>query len=113
MPRLIAADSEERIELAELVDLLETGPFDPDDEDNMASWGGALRKLANNRRFLGDLVIEQLKQNCAGTLPPSQYSPQVIVLHGGSKRFLLRANIWPAVGDSVVVNSGTDPFFYG
>src|SRR5687768_767876 len=107
MPRLIATASDERIELGELVEMLETGPFDPDDEDNMASWGEALGKLANDRRFLGDLVIEQLKQSCAGTLPPSQYSPQVIVLHGSSKRFLLRANIWPAVGDSIVVNSGT------
>ena len=39
MPRLIAADTEESIELADLVERLETGPFDAQDEDLFASWG--------------------------------------------------------------------------
>jgi hypothetical protein len=113
MPRLIATRTDAQMELGDLIEMLETGPFDPDDEECMVSWGEALKKLANNRRFLGDLVIEELKQCCAGRPPPSQYSPQVIVLHSDSKKFLLRANFWPAADDSVVVNSGTAPFFYG
>ena len=113
MPRVIDTRPEDQIELGDLVEMLETGSFDPDDEDNFASWGEALKKLANNRRFLGELIVEELRQSCAGTLQRSAYSPQVIVLHGGSKRFLLRANFWPAESDSIVVNSGTDPFFYG
>ena len=35
------------------------------------------------------------------------------MLHSRSGKFLMRANCWPAAADSVVVNSGTDPFFYG
>src|SRR5687768_16411301 len=113
MPRVVDARTEESIEIGDLVEMLETGPFDPDDEECFVSWGEALKKLANNRQFLGDLIVEELRQSCAGTLPRSAYSPQVIIIHGGSKKFLLRANFWPAAGDSIVVNSGTDPFFYG
>jgi hypothetical protein len=113
MPRLIEAREASSIELGDLVEALETGGFDPEDEESLAAFGPALRRLANNPRFLGDIIIAELKQNCAGQQRASQYSPQVIMLHGSSKSFLLRANIWPALEDSVVVNSGTSPFFYG
>ena len=113
MPRLITTQTDSQMELGDLVEMLETGSFDPDDEECMVSWGEPLKKLANNRQFLGDLVIEELKQCLAGSPSPSQYSSQVIVLHSGSKNYLLRANFWPAANDSVVVNSGTAPFFYG
>lgn len=113
MPRLIPTAAEDSIELGDLVELLETGPFDPDDEDCMASWGDALKRLANNRRFLGDLVLAELKQRCAGQLAANHYSSQVIMLHGRAKKFLIRANFWPAEGDSIFVHSGGDPFFYG
>ena len=113
MPRLIQADTEEVLELVELIDMLERGPFDGRDEDCFASWGPALKKLANNRRFLADIAIAELKQRCAGQLRDNQYSPQVIMLHGRSDRFMIRANFWPAMADSVVFNSGLSPFFYG
>lgn len=113
MPRLIESATEEKIELAELVELLETGPFDPHDEDCFASFGPALKKLANNRSFLADLVIEELKQRCSGQLEHNQYNAQVIILHNRSKNFLLRANFWPGADDSILRNSGSDPFFYG
>lgn len=113
MPRLIEAEGGEAIALDDLVEILETQGFDPSDEDSMAAFGPALRKLANNRRFLGDLVIEELKQHCSTQNERNHYSSQVILLHGASKKFLLRANFWPAEGDGVMVNSGRDPFFYG
>jgi hypothetical protein len=113
MPRLIASDAEDSIELGDLVEMLESGPFDPDDEDCMASWGGALKRLANNRRFLGDLVLAELKERCAGQLASNHYSSQVIMLHARAKKYLIRANFWPAEADSIFVHSGGDPFFYG
>lgn len=112
MPRVIETDAEETIELGALVEALEER-FDPADEEAMGEWAPALRRLANNRTFLGDLVVEELKRHCAGQAARNPYGPQVILLHGGSRRFLLRANLWPGEGDSVVVNSGTDTFFYG
>src|SRR4028118_323675 len=93
------------IELAELVETLQDR-FDPRDEQGLAQWGPALRRLANNRRFLGDLAIEELKQHCAGQTARNQYSAQVILLHGGSRKFVLRANLWPSENDSVYANSG-------
>jgi hypothetical protein len=112
MPRLIDADGAGAIELEELVEMLATAAFDPDDEESLAAFGPALAKLGTNRRFLADLVIEELKQSCAGQIERNRYTAQVILLHAGP-RFAIRANFWPAATDSVVVNSGTGPFFYG
>lgn len=113
MPRVIQTAESEAIELGELVELLETGRFDPEDEECFASFGPALGKLANNRRFLADLVVEELKQRCHNQTRDNQYSPQVIMLHGRGGNFAIRANFWPAMSDSVVQSSGTAPFFYG
>ena len=113
MPRLIHTAETETIELGDLVEMLETEPFDPEDEDCFASFGPALKKLANNRTFLADLVIEELKHRCHNQTRDNQYSPQVIMLHGRGRDFAIRANFWPAMSDSVVRSSGTAPFFYG
>jgi hypothetical protein len=113
MPRVIHTDATERMELGDLIELLETGSFDPRDEDCFASWGPALKKLANNPKFLGDFVIKELKERCANQVRENQYSPQVIMLYSGSRKFALRANFWPAANDSMVHNNGTSPFFYG
>jgi hypothetical protein len=112
MPRLIDAGTADPIELGDLVETLATGGFDPEDEESIAAFGPALAKLGNNRRFLGDLVVEELKRGCAGQVARNQYTAQVILLHA-APGFAIRANFWPATADSVVVNSGTDPFFYG
>jgi hypothetical protein len=112
MPRVIYTDTEESIALEELVDALQSSDFDPGDEDNFASWGPALKKLGNNRSFLADIVIDELKARCRNQIVGNQYGPQVIMLHVG-KRFLMRANFWPAMDDSVLKRSGTAPFFYG
>jgi hypothetical protein len=113
VPRVIDDCGEGAIDLEELVDRLETGRFDPDDEDSVAAFAPDLASLGRNRRFLADFVVEELKQSCAGQNARNQYGAQVILLHGSPNRFLVRANFWPSAEDSVVVNSGADPFFYG
>jgi hypothetical protein len=114
MPRVIDCPTEEKMALAELIEALETGDFDSEDEDNFASWGIQLRKLANDRHFLADMMMAELKQRCAGQLKDNQYSAQVVMLHAHpDSKFVLRANFWPAMKDSVVRHSGPDPFFYG
>jgi hypothetical protein len=112
MPRVIESDSAEAIELGDLVESLATAGFDPDDDSSLAAFAPALSKLGNNRNFLGDLVVEELKQGCAPQSERNRYTAQVILLHA-APTFAIRANFWPAAGDSVVVNSGTGPFFYG
>ena len=113
MPRIVAADTEERWELGELVEHLETTGFDSRDEDVFASFGPALKKLANNREFLADLMIAELKERCDDQVRDNQYSAQVVMLHSGARGYLIRANFWPALKDSVIRHSGTDPFLYG
>jgi hypothetical protein len=113
VPRLIEAETSEKLELGELVELLETGDFDGRDEDNFSAWGIQLRKLANDRTFLADMMIAELKQRCDNQVRSNQYSAQVVMLYGRSSRFMLRANLWPALNDSIVRHSGTNPFFYG
>jgi hypothetical protein len=109
---VIDCPADGKLELAELVEMLETGDFDSRDEDNFASWGPALKKLANDRSFLAEMMIAELKQRCEGQLRENEYSAQVVMLHARSQKFVLRANFWPALKDSVVRHSGTDPFFY-
>lgn len=112
MPRLIAADTEDAWSLAELVEHIETGGLDTSDEDNFASFGFALKKLGNNRAFLADLMIAELKDRCEDQVRDNQYSSQVVILHVSKAGYLIRANFWPALEDSVVRHSGTDPFLY-
>lgn len=112
MPRLIETDTADKIELDDLVETLMRGGFDPRDEDSIAAFGPALARLGNNRDFLGDLVIEELKRGCARQAAGNHYTAQVILLHS-APTFALRANFWPAASDSVVTNSGVEPFFYG
>jgi hypothetical protein len=113
MPRLIAAETEEKWELAELVEHLESGGLDTRDEENFAAFGPALKKLANNRTFLADLMIQELKDRCDDQVRDNQYSAQVVMLHVSPTGYLIRANFWPALQDSVIRHSGTDPFLYG
>lgn len=112
MPRVIDAPEQDAIGLDELIERLETGGFDGQDEDAFASFGPDLKRLANNRNFLAELMIAELKERCEGQVRGNQYSAQVIMLHAGSKKFIVRANFWPATTDSVIRHSGTDPFFY-
>lgn len=113
MPRIIKTLDDAPIELGDLVEMLETGHFDPEDEECFASWGPALRRLANNRRFLAELVMEELKRRCEGQVRMNQYGAQVILVYGRSTKYLVRANFWPANGDSIARKSGADAFFYG
>lgn len=112
MPRVIDAQDSDTIGLDDLVDILEEGRFDPRDEDSFASFGPALKRLGNNRTFLADIILDELKSRCAGQVAGNQYTPQVIMLHNPGGRYALRANIWPAEKDDVVRRSGADPFFY-
>ncbi len=112
MPRIIAADTQDHWELGALVEHLETTGFDSRDEDVFASFGPALKKLANNPEFLANLMIAELKDRCDDQVRDNQYSAQVVMLHNSASGYIIRANFWPALKDSVIRHSGTDPFLY-
>lgn len=112
MPRVIECATEDQLDLETVVAMLEAGEFQPRDEENFAGWADTLKRLANNRGFLAELMIAELKQRCAGQVRANDYNSQVILLNVNPHGFVLRANLWPAETDSVVRHSGTDPFFY-
>jgi hypothetical protein len=80
--------------------------------DREALLGGAstLRALANNRTFLAQLIVDELK-NLDTLQQTNMYSAQVFTL-GKGRNFFMRANFWPALNDSVVQVSGLRQFFY-
>ncbi|MGF1550610.1 MAG: transposase [Sphingomonadaceae bacterium] len=112
MPRIIECDSEEAWELGDVVEQLESNPPVPGDEESLAAHAEALKKLGNNRRFLGDIMIKEMKAHCDGQRL-NQYSAQVMVLYNSPRCGMIRANFWPAEGDSIFHHSGPSSFYYG
>jgi hypothetical protein len=111
MPRLITEAPEDAIELEDLIADLDAANFNPRDEDGFAAWGASLKRLANNRSFLADTMLAELKQRCHSQVRGNLYGAPVIMLHR-TDNYFIRANLWPAQADSLVRQSGTDPFFY-
>ena len=112
MPRIIDVVDTHSHALGECIEML-SGGFDPEDECNLSNAALALRRLANDRNFLGDLLIEQLKQIHREGGHESGYGPQAIVLSPNMGSFFLRANIWPSEDEACFKASGAKTFVYG
>ncbi len=112
MPRIINCPNEDVLSLGDLVAALNDEGFDPADEDSFAAAGPLLKGLANNRAFLAEIAIAELKDRCTRQSRENRYSSQVIMLHRASEKYFIRANFWPSERDSVFKASGASPFFY-
>ena len=112
MPRILPCEDEAPIALGDLVQALNDEGFDPADEESFAAAAPLLKRLANNRDFLAELAIAELKDRCTRQSLENRYSSQVIMLHRASDKFFIRANFWPSERDSVLKASGNSPFFY-
>ncbi|MGQ0559895.1 MAG: transposase [Sphingosinicella sp.] len=112
MARVIPCEETASIELGELIEALNCDRFDPADEESFAACAPMLRRLANNRFFLAELAVSELKDRCGRQSLENRYSSQVIMVHRASDKFFIRANFWPSPRDSVFKASGTSPFFY-
>ena len=112
MPRIIACPETDAITLPELIEALNDPHFDPADEDSFAAAGSLLKRLANNRGFLAEIAVAELRDRCHRQSASNRYSSQVIMLHRASEKYFVRANFWPSPKDSVFKASGTSPFFY-
>jgi hypothetical protein len=97
------------IDLDGLADMLDAARVDCRDEAGFAALGPLLARLGRNPRFLADHAIAELKRRGPAQGP---YGAQVMILRPANGRYLLRANFWPARGDSVVRTSGAAAFFY-
>jgi hypothetical protein len=112
MARVIPCEEDSAIGLGDLVQALNDERFDPADEDSFAAAAPLLKRLANNRDFLAELAVAELKDRCGRQSLENRYSSQVIMLHRAADKYFIRANFWPSARDGVVKASGLSPFFY-
>lgn len=112
MARVIPCMEEKVLALGDVVAALNDEAFDPTDEESLADAAPLLKGLANNRDFLAEIAVTELKDRCTRQSLENRYSSQVIMLHRASEKYFIRANFWPGPGDSVLKASGTSPFFY-
>jgi hypothetical protein len=113
MPRLIEIDESATCGLDEAVEALDSAGFDPRDEASLYHAARWLRRLGNDRAFLGDLLVEQLAAGYKSDAVESGYGPQAIVLSHARNGYFLRANLWPAESDHAFRTSGAHSFVYG
>lgn len=112
MARVIPSNETGSLSLGDIVQALNDEAFDPADEESFAACAPLLKGLANNREFLAELAIAELKDRCTRQSLENRYSSQVIMLHRASEKYYIRANFWPSERDSVLKASGSSPFFY-
>ncbi|MDJ0642277.1 MAG: transposase [Erythrobacter sp.] len=116
MPRSIEMEDTSDCSLGDATDALAALDFDPTCEERLGEAARWLRRLSNNRRFLGELLIDQLAGRGSAVVDTG-YSPQAIVLsrhcQGKTGGMFLRANIWPAEHDLCFRTSGARSFVYG
>ncbi len=112
MARVIPCANEAPLELGDLIAALNQENFDPTDEESFAAAAPLLKGLANNRDFLAEIAIAELKDRCTKQSLENRYSGQVIMLHRATEKYFIRANFWPSERDSIFKASGTSPFFY-
>lgn len=116
MPLVIDNPSSESCTLPECIEALAETGFDADDPASTAAAAAWLRRLANNRSFLGDLLVDRLT-GAKGDEIASGYGPQAIILSrprsNRAGAAFLRAAIWPSPRDHVFQTSGAASFVYG
>ncbi|HZG08120.1 MAG TPA: transposase [Allosphingosinicella sp.] len=115
MPLVIDAKDEGTAQLEEVVDFLRDNKIDTSDNDSMVEASFMLKRLGNNRHFLADMALEELKTR--NNLEPGahSYTPQVMMLfqdRGAGDNFYIRANMWPSAQDHILQSSGEKQFFY-
>jgi len=117
MPRLIdpteLGDAEaQSCSLGDCAEAIHAAGFAPADEGSTIETARWLRRLGNDRTFLGDVLLAALKDR--HTAASSQgYGPQAIQLTVPRNGVFLRAAVWPAAGDALVRASGGAAFVYG
>jgi len=112
MPRMIENAGDSRASLDEVLDALGDG-FDPQDEASTLTAAALLGALGRNRDFLGDLLVEQLRNRHRESYEASAYGPQAIILSPMRGTCFLRANIWPSEDEACFAASGARSFVYG
>ncbi len=112
MPRVLDIADDGIIALADCIANLDDRGFDATDEASLHNAALQLRRLSNNRSFLGDILIDELKGRARDEQASAGYGAQVIMLSRPNGNWFLRANIWPSRDEHMVRASGEGPFFF-
>ena len=112
MPRVIELADDGVLSLDDCVERIAGRGFDPGNEESLIEAARDLRRLGNDRRFLGDILIAELKRRDLPDAATTTYGPQVVMLSRPSGGFFLRANIWPSPDEHVLRASGEAPFYF-
>ncbi|MCK9543855.1 MAG: transposase, partial [Novosphingobium sp.] len=114
MPRVMDIVDDAAIGLDECVVSLAERGFRPRDEESLRHAALMLRRLGNDRDFLGDILLGELAAHHREELDGNSYGPQVVMLHPpGTHDFFIRANVWSAESDHMMRASGGSSFVYG
>ncbi len=114
MPRVIGVQDESVASLGECIDALSSSGFEPREEESLTHAALQLRRLGNDRSFLGDRLVDELAARHREELSTNSYGPQVLMLKPpGAGDFFLRANIWPSRDEYMMRASGSASFVYG
>jgi len=111
MPRVIKCDDTRPFSVAECSDALMHNGFDPRSGGSLQHAAQCLRRPGNDRGFIGDTMLEELKNRHSDT-SDSQYGARALMLTEPKNGFFLRANIWPSAQDHVLQSSGAHNFSY-
>ena len=112
MPRVIECKDEAACSLEECTAALSASGFDPADEASLLHAAGWLHRLGNNRHFLAERLLAELKARHNEDHTASSYGPQVVMLSPLGGEFFLRANIWPSRDEHMFRASGGGAFVY-
>jgi hypothetical protein len=113
MPRVIDLHDETACSLAECIEALDAAGFDSRDEASLLGAAGWLRRLGNNREFLAEIMLAELRDRHRADDGASAYGPQVIMLSRLGGECFLRANVWPSRDEHMFRASGGGTFVYG
>lgn len=113
MPRVINVVDSRSASLAEVGDALRAKGFDPTQEDSLDHAARWLRRLGNDKTFLGDVLVDELARRHRSDGHEGAYGPQVVMLIPPQGDFFIRANIWPSAEEHMVRASGEAAFAIG
>jgi hypothetical protein len=113
MPRVIDYADDAACSLGDCTAALNQAGFHPYEEESLLGAAQWLRRLGNNRDFLAEVMLDELKDAAAGGgEEASAYGAQVVMLSPLGREFFLRANFWPGRNDHVFRASGQSAFSY-
>ena len=113
MPRVIDVVDNRTASLAEVGDALRAKGFEPGDQESLDHAARWLRRLGNDKTFLGDILLDELARRHRGGGLENAYGPQVVMLIPPQGDFFIRANIWPSADEHMVRASGEAAFAIG